>query len=34
MAPGHYTVQVTVTDALAPESRRTATQWGDFDIVD
>jgi VWFA-related protein len=34
MAPGHYTLQVTVTDALAPESRRTASQWGDFDIVD
>jgi len=34
MVPGQYTVQVTVTDALAPEGRRTTTQWGDFEIVD
>jgi VWFA-related protein len=34
MLPGQYTLQVTVTDALAPESGRTATQWGDFEIVD
>jgi VWFA-related protein len=34
LTPGQYTLQVTVTDALAPEGRRTATQWGDFEIVD
>jgi hypothetical protein len=34
MVPGQYTIQVTVTDTLAPESRRTASQWGDFEIVD
>jgi VWFA-related protein len=34
LVPGQYTLQVTVTDALAPESRRTTTQWGDFEIID
>ena len=34
LVPGQYTLQVTVTDALAPEGRRTTTQWGDFEIVD
>lgn len=34
MVPGQYTVQVTVTDALAPEGRRTVTQWADFEIVE
>jgi VWFA-related protein len=34
MVPGQYTIQVTVTDALAPKSRQTVSQWGDFEIVD
>jgi hypothetical protein len=34
LVPGQYTLQVTVTDALAPEGRRTTTQWGDFEIID
>lgn len=33
LVPGQYTLQVTVTDALAPEGRRTATQSSDFEIV-
>ncbi|HEX8119255.1 MAG TPA: hypothetical protein VF521_18395, partial [Pyrinomonadaceae bacterium] len=32
-APGGYTLQVVVTDLLAKEDRRTATQWIDFEIV-
>lgn len=32
-APGDYTLQVVVTDLLAKEDRRTATQWLDFQIV-
>jgi len=32
-APGDYTLQVVVTDLLAQEDRRTATQWLDFQIV-
>ena len=32
-APGDYTLQVVVTDLLAKEDRRTATQWIDFQIV-
>ena len=31
--PGEYVLQVIVTDQLAPEKRRTATQWIDFEIV-
>jgi VWFA-related protein len=31
--PGDYTLQVVVTDLLAKEDRRTATQWIDFQIV-
>jgi hypothetical protein len=31
--PGDYTLQVIVTDLLAREDRRTATQWLDFQIV-
>jgi VWFA-related protein len=34
MVPGQYTLQVTVTDPLAPERVRTASQWSDFEIVD
>jgi VWFA-related protein len=33
LAPGNYVLQIIVTDALAPEKRRTATQWIDFEIV-
>ena len=33
MDPGEYTLQVIVTDLLAPEKYRTATQWIDFEIV-
>jgi VWFA-related protein len=32
-APGHYALQVVVTDLLAKENRRAATQWIDFEIV-
>ena len=32
-APGDYTLQLVVTDLLAKEGRRTATQWLDFKIV-
>jgi VWFA-related protein len=31
--PGAYTLQLVVTDLLAKEGRRTATQWIDFEIV-
>ncbi|HEX8474564.1 MAG TPA: VWA domain-containing protein [Pyrinomonadaceae bacterium] len=34
LAPGEYVLQVVVTDLLAPEKRRTATQWIDFEIVE
>jgi VWFA-related protein len=34
MQPGSYMLQVTVTDTLAPEKHRVATQWIDFEIVD
>lgn len=34
LTPGSYLLQVTVTDALAPEKHRVATQWMDFEIVD
>jgi VWFA-related protein len=33
LAPGEYVLQIIVTDALAPEKRRAATQWIDFEIV-
>ena len=33
MGPGEYILQVTVTDALAKEKYRKATQWIDFEIV-
>lgn len=32
-APGEYVLQVLVTDPLAKENRRTATQWIDFEIA-
>ncbi len=31
--PGEYALQLVVTDALAKEKHRTATQWIDFEIV-
>ena len=33
MTPGEYVLQVVVTDALAKDKYRTATQWMDFEIV-
>lgn len=33
LQPGEYVLHVTVTDALAPEKRRTVTQWIDFEVV-
>jgi VWFA-related protein len=33
MAPGEYVLQIIVTDTLAKEKRRVATQWIDFEIV-
>ncbi len=33
MAPGDYVFQIVVTDLLAKEKHRTATQWMDFEIV-
>lgn len=32
IAPGDYVLQVTVTDRLAKEKFRTATQWMDFEV--
>jgi len=33
MAPGEYVFQILVTDALAEEKHRVATQWIDFEVV-
>ena len=33
MTPGEYVLQVVVTDLLADEQSRTATQWMDFEVV-
>ncbi len=33
LQPGEYVLQVVVTDALAPEKRRTVTQWIDFEVI-
>lgn len=33
LAPGNYTLQVIVSDALASEKNRVATQWIDFEVV-
>lgn len=33
LAPGEYILQIVVTDLLAPEKRRTVTQWTDFEVV-
>ncbi len=32
LTPGNYVLQVTVTDSLAPQERRSALQWIDFEI--
>jgi hypothetical protein len=34
MRPGEYVLQVIVTDFLAQEKTRTATQWIDFSVVE
>lgn len=33
MGPGDYVLQIVVTDALANEKQKTATQWIDFEIM-
>jgi hypothetical protein len=33
LIPGEYVLQITVTDPLADEKHRVATQWIDFEIV-
>ena len=33
MAPGEYILQIVVTDPLAKEKYRVATQWIDFEIA-
>jgi hypothetical protein len=33
IAPGHYALQVTVTDKLAPEKHSMASQWIDFEVA-
>jgi VWFA-related protein len=33
LTPGEYVLQIVVTDALAKDKYRTATQWIDFEIV-
>jgi VWFA-related protein len=33
LPPGDYVLQITVTDALADQKHRTATQWMDFSIL-
>lgn len=33
LPPGEYVLQIIVKDSLAPEKRRTASQWIDFEIV-
>jgi hypothetical protein len=33
MVPGDYQLQVVVTDQLANQKRRVATQWIDFQII-
>ena len=33
LPPGEYVLQIIVTDALADERHRTATQWIDFELV-
>jgi VWFA-related protein len=33
MSPGEYVLQIIVTDMLAKDKNRTATQWMDFEIV-
>ena len=31
--PGEYVLQVVVTDKLAKEKHRTASQWIDFEVI-
>jgi VWFA-related protein len=33
LQPGEYVLQIIVTDTLAPEKRRTVTQWMDFEVI-
>jgi hypothetical protein len=33
LPPGDYVFQLVVTDPLAPDGRRTAAQWIDFEIT-
>ena len=33
LTPGEYILQMTVTDPLAGEKHRVATQWIDFEVV-
>ena len=33
MQPGEYVLQIVVTDLLAKDKYRVATQWMDFEIV-
>lgn len=33
MEPGEYVLQIVVTDLLAKEKRRVASQWIDFEIM-
>ncbi|HLM56032.1 MAG TPA: hypothetical protein VK422_07855, partial [Pyrinomonadaceae bacterium] len=33
LVPGDYVLQVVVTDPLAKEKQRVATQWIDFEVV-
>jgi VWFA-related protein len=33
LVPGEYVLQITVTDPLADEKHRVATQWVDFEVV-
>jgi hypothetical protein len=33
MQPGEYVLQIVVTDLLAKDKDRVATQWMDFEIV-
>jgi len=33
MTPGDYVIQIVVTDALADQKHRVATQWMDFQVA-
>jgi hypothetical protein len=34
MEPGSYVLQLFVTDDLAPQKYKTATQWIDFEVTE